>query len=663
MPNYTLTSGSTFKPFTFDELLKPALMATQYHRELEDAYSTLDMAAEEWGNKLNAQTDSKSYAKYQAFTQALEKQAEDLAKHGLNPSSRQNMLKMRSRYAADINPIAEAWKRREEQIAEQRKAGNAMIPEYDARTKSIDEYVGNPALSYEYIDRKDLYTRAVNDFGQYAKALSDYGNGKKLDGFTKTFIQNTGITPEQARNFTNEIRNGNIDMADPTLAAVYQALYNSIGVDRWNNPDAQRAVQETILEGAGAAIGKSTVSTYEDKAAYLEAQNRYSKELEIWKASMKKKDEDSNFLMPRVDGGVDTSNPELLEITKRTKGLRRTENSFTTDTLQDKFVALRKAEEEFKSFMEGKSYKDYETAKRDLERRRGVAKKSGSGEVMAALQTSGAVLPADYGRFESLKKKVDEARNSYNEEQKYLRSLRDRYSHLGGSSYDNIKVGIELEKSQRKQDNSSYALNLKNSSYKDILLGLSRVLGTASEAEYSGVGLRKIGKSNNISRDAMIKILSDDNTSIRVRGGDKGGLQVVDKEGTVYTIEGISNITKANSELATTTNYLRSFDKESVKGARSISDKEYIDLIQNGRIPQLSNSDLTRIGGSYTGVVLHNKNSNDYIKVMLDNSGNVLAINNLGSELAGGQNRDAYFTSMASSTLRNLTNLLATKAE
>jgi len=272
MPNYSIISNARFRPFSYQEMLQPVLAATQAHQALEDSYADLATKASVWDKMTNPETDTKAHGIYSAYARDLEQQAERLSRYGLDPNSRQRMLAMRSRYSSDILPIEQAYKRREEQIAEQRKAGNSMIYDYDAATTSLDRFLDNPSLSYESIDRRDLYNRSMADFGQYAKALQDYGNGKRLDKFTETFIQRYGITQDDARNFIEAVRSGNINTANPTLRAVYDALYNSTGVGSWGNPQAQNIVSSTILEGVGAAIGKTTISPYEDKAAVMAQQ-------------------------------------------------------------------------------------------------------------------------------------------------------------------------------------------------------------------------------------------------------------------------------------------------------------------------------------------------------------------------------------------------------
>ena len=69
----------------------------------------------------NEQTDPYAYKMYKTYARDLESQVRQLAREGLTPANRQNMLKMKQRYSSDIIPIEQAYKRRQELIDEQRK--------------------------------------------------------------------------------------------------------------------------------------------------------------------------------------------------------------------------------------------------------------------------------------------------------------------------------------------------------------------------------------------------------------------------------------------------------------------------------------------------------------------------------------------------------------
>ena len=151
MANYTLIANSQFKPFTYQDFLAPALMATQAHQELENQYSELATKANVWENLANEQTDPNAYKMYKTYADDLNTQAEPLAREGLNVTSRKNMLNMRNRYSKEIVPIEQAYKRREELAAEQRKAALSnptMFYQRNASTISLDDFIKNPSLDY-----------------------------------------------------------------------------------------------------------------------------------------------------------------------------------------------------------------------------------------------------------------------------------------------------------------------------------------------------------------------------------------------------------------------------------------------------------------------------------------------------------------------------------
>lgn len=162
MANYSLVVDSKFKPFSYDELVAPVLMATQAHQELENQYGELAAKANIWEEMANEQTDPYAYKMYKTYSNDLEKQAELLAREGLNPASRQNMLRMKQRYSSDIIPIEQAYKRRQELIDEQREAlisDPSLMYDTDFRTVSLDDLIANPSMSYSSVSGDDLYKK------------------------------------------------------------------------------------------------------------------------------------------------------------------------------------------------------------------------------------------------------------------------------------------------------------------------------------------------------------------------------------------------------------------------------------------------------------------------------------------------------------------------
>ena len=116
MPNYSFVTTSRFKPYSFKELLEPFALYREDYREQQDALTDLDTKASIWENMINKEQDPELYAQYQDYANKLKAQADIIATEGLNPTSRQAMLNLKSRYSKDIVPIEQAFSTRKEQV-------------------------------------------------------------------------------------------------------------------------------------------------------------------------------------------------------------------------------------------------------------------------------------------------------------------------------------------------------------------------------------------------------------------------------------------------------------------------------------------------------------------------------------------------------------------
>lgn len=269
MPNLILVSNAKFRPFSFDEMLKPALMATQAHQAVEEAYSELDTQANAIGSLASETDDPKAYAMYKAYENSLRAQAEDLAANGLNAASRQAMLNMRSRYAKEITPIQNAIERRRKLADAQMEAymkNPTLMFQRNFNTKSwetsLDRFLENPDYGYGDMASGALITQqAATQAGALAKKLSSIGKGK-LDNYTSTFIQHYGLSPADIAAF-------NADPKDPkankVLRAIYDNVYNTVPESIRNQ--YANDVNSYIGMGLHSAIGEDKMGTYENFGA------------------------------------------------------------------------------------------------------------------------------------------------------------------------------------------------------------------------------------------------------------------------------------------------------------------------------------------------------------------------------------------------------------
>lgn len=273
MANYSLVINSKFKPFSFQELLQPALMATQAHQALEDAYGELDTKASIWDNLTEGSTKAK--AQYQRFANDLAKEAEQLSKYGLNPASRQAMLNMRGRYSRDIIPIETAYKKREAQAEEQRKAmllNPTLLLSRRAAETNLDEYLDNPDLGYDMTTGDSLKQQVATAAFALAKAARNdpkvQTELRHLLGFNYETIRRKGVAPE-------EVQKAILGAADanPALLDIVNKTIGSSGIENWkfaSEADKAKILKQAryhASQGLWSAVGETQYGTVSDDRA------------------------------------------------------------------------------------------------------------------------------------------------------------------------------------------------------------------------------------------------------------------------------------------------------------------------------------------------------------------------------------------------------------
>lgn len=285
MANFILNSTARFRPFSFQEMLAPVSIYTKAYNEVEDGIAELAAKANVWEGLANEQTDKKTYAKYKSYAKDLEKQAELLAKEGLNPSSRQNMLKMKQRYSSDIVPIENAYKRRQELIDEQRKLraqDNTMMFNKDASTISLDDLIDNPNTTYLSYSGATLAKQVGTAASALAKEMRN--NPRKwsniLGGQYYQTMTQKGYRPEEIILAASQDKNAPKELRD----IVNKAIYSS-GIANWGDTNVLKRAYDYANQGLWNAVGETQYQTLSNKA--------YDYEMQLRLARAKKKGENA----------------------------------------------------------------------------------------------------------------------------------------------------------------------------------------------------------------------------------------------------------------------------------------------------------------------------------------------------------------------------------
>ena len=282
MPNY-IVLNSKFKPFSFDEIIKPALLATESHRELEDQYADLATKSSVWEEMANEQTDPYAYKMYKTYSNDLEEQAGQLAREGLTPTSRQNMLRMKQRYSSDIVPIEQAYTRRKELIDEQRKLlaqDNTLMFDKEASMLSLDDLIRNPQLSYQSYSGATLAQQVGTAAKNLAKEMRK--NPRKWrtilgNQYFETIMQK-GYRPEEIIQVLQNDPN-----ASSVLKGIVEDAVGSSNIASWGDASTLNRAYEYARQGLWNAVGETQYQIQSNRAydyAMRQAMARAAKEAE-----------------------------------------------------------------------------------------------------------------------------------------------------------------------------------------------------------------------------------------------------------------------------------------------------------------------------------------------------------------------------------------------
>lgn len=280
MPNYSLVINSQFKPFSYQEMLAPTLMATQAHQELENQYGELAAKANVWEEMANEQTDPYAYKMYKTYANDLESQAGQLAREGLNAASRRDMLNMRSRYSKEIVPIEQAYTARQKQAEEQQKAllqDPTLMLSRRAATTSLDDYIRNPQLAYDAYSGKLITAQAAQAAGALSKEMRD--NPRKW----RSILGNSYYETMMQKGFSSDavlqaIQNN--PNAAPELLRIVEDAVNSSGVRNWGDEATVNRAYDYARQGLWSAVGETQYQTLDNWRAKMAEQEAMQKRAE-----------------------------------------------------------------------------------------------------------------------------------------------------------------------------------------------------------------------------------------------------------------------------------------------------------------------------------------------------------------------------------------------
>lgn len=250
--NYSFVIDSSFKPFTFQEMLAPYTIYKTESDKAEEAYIDLSDKADKF--KYLSETlpeGSKARKIYEGYAEDLKAQADDFAQHGLTMSNRGALTGLRKRYSGEIGRLAEAQTKldKEMDLRRQMSTKDSSIL-YALDNLSIDNYLDGATPNLYNISGNELYAKGAAAGKAASSRIYNNPEVQKLDKYYNNYFNTVGYSPEKMQEFRNNLA------AIPELqkAAMDIARANNIGELGESSENYKTALQQIINGIADGAI-------------------------------------------------------------------------------------------------------------------------------------------------------------------------------------------------------------------------------------------------------------------------------------------------------------------------------------------------------------------------------------------------------------------------
>lgn len=291
MANYWITPNARFRPFSYDEMIRPVEKMYTEHKGVEEGLAELQTKAGIWEGLANEQTDPVTYAQYKRYADELKMAADDLAMNGLNARSRQGLYNMKARYASEITPIEQAYQLRAADIKAQSeaaaKSGGRTVFSKSARTASLDDYRNGMPLDYTSVNLDSVYNTVASGTQAITKRYFNTKEGSAFKNEYFKLIQQQGLNPTEA--FEALKHSGKY----PELDKYYTDALQSFGISNFSEADKARIMNAADM-GMNAGIyydqkeqlQKNTALDFQRDLYKMDYQGRITRQNQAYAASL-----------------------------------------------------------------------------------------------------------------------------------------------------------------------------------------------------------------------------------------------------------------------------------------------------------------------------------------------------------------------------------------
>lgn len=278
MASYSIVSNARFRPFSYDELVKPLVQYKEAYDKAEADYTNLAMQTEAWRDIANQENSPVAYKMYKTYSDDLSRMVDDFSK-GMTLSNRGALMGLKRRYASEITPIArasEAFDKAEAFRADIRAKNPNAVFEVD-RYNSIDDFLGGRRANNTYWDGDAAMKRVAAKAEALGRSLYSNPTAKLfLNGQQYQISQLNGISPDELTQILLKPENINTE-AGKQMRRIIDDELGSIDMNRYSS-EGQSRINNIIATGMYAGLAKPTYN-YVANGEYMSRADRLANAL------------------------------------------------------------------------------------------------------------------------------------------------------------------------------------------------------------------------------------------------------------------------------------------------------------------------------------------------------------------------------------------------
>lgn len=245
MANYGLVQSVVYQPFTYDEITKPLIQATQYHREVEKEYGDAIVEASHWRDVANQTDNPIAYQKYKDIMNRVNSLADALTKGGVTPTSSRDAFMVR----ADVKALDKNFTEAFDTYKEMMKFRSAN-PAYYMNTynRSLDSFLGGKQPDNTRVTGEELTKAAAAKTQKLAESNADVVYDKLIGpgGYYMSFDQVMGLPADE---FMKVIQRNPTSKLGQLYRQAFDDTAKQYGLQNYSESDQKKMWQDIYLGG------------------------------------------------------------------------------------------------------------------------------------------------------------------------------------------------------------------------------------------------------------------------------------------------------------------------------------------------------------------------------------------------------------------------------